>query len=287
MKKKKIYPLGFVIPALTVFTLFFLLPMVLSFFFSLTVWNFKEFIFVGLDNFKMFLQEDSLNRGIINSLLYAVLSCAGKVIIAFLIAAFLTGGRRTQNLLRSLIFFPNLISTIAIGITFCALMHPTKGLFNLVLQAVGLSGVNWLGNVHIALFSVIGVEIWRGVGVATVIYIAGIQAIDKNYYEAAKMDGATKLQCLRHITMPLVRPSRNSIILLSFLSGMRCFDLIWAMTGGGPGFATDVMASVVYKQYAAGYYGLSTAGNVIMFVMIALIVFPLQRFLLKREEEMA
>ena len=91
----------------------------------------------------------------------------------------------------------------------------------------------------------------------------------------------------RHITMPLVRPSRNSIILLSFLSGMRCFDLIWAMTGGGPGFATDVMASVVYKQYAAGYYGLSTAGNVIMFVMIALIVFPLQRFLLKREEEMA
>ena len=123
MKKKKIYPLGFVIPALTVFTLFFLLPMVLSFFFSLTVWNFKEFIFVGLDNFKMFWQEDSLNRGIINSLLYAVLSCAGKVIIAFLIAAFLTGGRRTQNLLRSLIFFPNLISTIAIGITSVSYTH--------------------------------------------------------------------------------------------------------------------------------------------------------------------
>ena len=76
----------------------------------------------------------------------------------------------------------------------------------------------------------------------------------------------------------------NSVIILSLVGGLRCFDLIWAMTGGGPGFATDVLASVIYKQYAAGYYGLSTAGNVIMFILIAVIAYPLQRFLLKREE---
>ena len=75
----------------------------------------------------------------------------------------------------------------------------------------------------------------------------------------------------------------NSVIILSFIGGLRSFDLIWAMTGGGPGFATDVMASIVYKQYAAGFYGLSTAGNVIMFIMIALLAFPLQKFLLSRE----
>ena len=83
--------------------------------------------------------------------------------------------------------------------------------------------------------------------------------------------------------MPLVRTSTNTIITLSLIGGLRCFDLIWGMTKGGPGFATDVLSSVVYKQYASGFYGLSTAGNVIMFILIAIIAFPLQRFLNRRE----
>ena len=90
-------------------------------------------------------------------------------------------------------------------------------------------------------------------------------------------------QSLRAITVPLSRPAMNSVIILSFIGGLRTFELIWAMTGGGPGYATEVMASTVYKQYAAGYYGLSTAGNVIMFILIAVLAFPLQKFLLSKE----
>ena len=86
------------------------------------------------------------------------------------------------------------------------------------------------------------------------------------------------------MTLPLVAPAQNSIIILSLIGGLRSFDLIWAMTGGGPGFATDVMASVIYKEYAYGFYGLSTAGNVIMLILISIIAFPLQHFLNKREE---
>lgn len=162
-------------------------------------------------------------------------------------------------------------------------MHPTKGLFNTVIAALGAEGPDWLGNVNMALFSVIGVDVWKGVGIATVIYIAGIQSIDKTYYEAAAIDGASKRQALWSITVPLCRPAMNSVIILAFIGGMRTFDLIWAMTGGGPGFATDVMASIVYKQYAAGFYGLSTAGNVIMFILIAVLAFPLQKYLLSKE----
>ena len=103
-------------------------------------------------------------------------------------------------------------------------------------------------------------------------------------YKRQKIDGANWVQRLVNIVIPLIRPAMNSVIILSLVGGLRCFDLIWAMTGGGPGFATDVLASVIYKQYAAGYYGLSTAGNVIMFILIAVIAYPLQRFLLKREE---
>jgi len=284
MKRKK-YPLWFITPTVIIFAIFFLIPLITSLFYSLTIWNFKTYRFVGLDNFVMFFRERSLSTSMGHTLIYAFLTSGLKVVLAFLIAVFLTSAIRTKNILRSIVFFPNLVSSIAVGITFAALMHPTKGLFNAFLGLFGVKGVDWLGNIHIALFSIILTDVWKGVGVATVIYIAGIQSIDKTYYEASSIDGATPWQQLLNITLPLVKPAMNSVILLSLIGGLRCFDLIWAMTGGGPGFATDVVASIVYKQYAAGYYGLSTAGNVIMFVLIAVIAYPLQRFLLKREVE--
>ena len=283
MNNKTIYSAWVLVPTLVIFTGLFILPMVTSLFFSLTVWDLKNFTFVGLENFKMFFSEGSLNIGIRNTLLYAVIGCSLKVTAGFLIAVFLTSNIRTKNILRSVIFFPNLVSTIAVGITFKALMHPTKGLINSALGAVGLRGADWLGNARTALLSVLSVEAWKGVGVATVIFIAGMQAIDKTYYEAASIDGADGWQKLKNITLPLCRPAMNSVILLAFIGGMRSFDLIWSMTGGGPGFATDVLASVIYKQYAEGFYGLSTAGNVIMFILIAFIAFPLQKFLMKGE----
>ncbi len=285
MNKKKLYSAWFLVPTLLVFGTLFLLPMATSFFFSLTVWNLRDFTFVGLENFKMFLKEGSLNIGIRNTLVYALCGCSMKLVLAFFIAVFLNSGIRSKHLLRAVVFFPNLVSTVAVGITFKALMHPSKGLFNRVLELMGLARVDWLGNPDLALFSVVGADVWKGVGVATVIYIAGMQAIDKTYYEAAAIDGATGAQRLLYLTLPLCRPAMHSVMILAFIGGLRSFDLIWSMTGGGPGFATDVLASVIYKQYAEGFYGLSTAGNVIMLGLIMLLAFPLQKFLLSREAD--
>ncbi|HHV12366.1 MAG TPA: sugar ABC transporter permease [Clostridiales bacterium] len=285
MNKNKIYSMWFLIPSIVIFSIFFLIPLVSSLFYSLTVWDFKNFTFVGLDNFKQYFSQKSLYGSIKNTLIYAFLTSGSKVVLAFIIAVLLTSKIKTKDFLRSIVFFPNLVSSLAVGVTFAALMHPTKGLFNLVLEGIGLGRIDWLGNPNLALYSVILTDVWKGVGIATVIYIAGIQCIDKGYYEAADIDGANGWQRLKCITIPLVRPAMNSIIILSLIGGLRSFDLIWSMTGGGPGFATDVMASVVYKQYAAGYYGLSTAGNVIMLVLIAAIAYPLQRYLLSKEEQ--
>jgi len=130
------------------------------------------------------------------------------------------------------------------------------------------------------------VDVWKGVGLATVIYIAGIMSIPLEYYEALQVDGGNNWHKFRYITLPLVRPAMHSVIILSFIGGLRSFDLIWAMTKGGPGFATDVIASIIYKQYQAGFYGLSTAGNVILFIAVALLGVPLYRFLTKREVEL-
>ena len=283
MNKRKIYSNWFVLPALVIFTIFFLVPMVISFYFSLTVWGFDGFTFTGLDNFVAFFTNRNLSIAMTNTIIFAVLTCFGKLFFAFFIAVFVTSKIKTKNFLRAMVFFPTLVSGVAIGLTFSALMHPSRGLINQVITFVGGPAINWLGNPDLALYSVILVDVWRGVGIATVIFVAGIQSIDRTFYEAASIDGAGSWQQLRTITLPLVRPAMNSIIILAFVGGMRSFDLIWSMTGGGPGFATEVMASTIYKQFAAGFFGLSTAGNVIMLVMIAIIVLPLHRFLLSKE----
>lgn len=284
MDKKKVYSIWFLMPAFIVFVVFYLIPTVTSLYYSLTVWSIDGAEFCGLDNYKMFFSENSLSIGIKNTLIFSAVTCLIKVVLGFVIALFLTSAIRTKNLLRSVVFFPNLISTVAVGITFKALMHPTKGLINKFLELFGGGGIDWLGNPKLALGSVIGVDGWKGLSMAVVIFIAGITAVDKTYNEAAEIDGANWWQRLRYIVLPLTRGSRNSVIILSFIGGMRTFELIWSMTGGGPGFATDVLASIIYKQYADGFYGLSTAGNVIMLVMIACLAYPLQAFLQRREE---
>ena len=283
-KKKSMYPFWFVIPSLIIFCVFFLWPIITSLYYSLTVWNFETARFTGLDNYKLFFSEHAMSSSVVHTLIYAFGTCILKVVLAFFIAVFLTGKIKTKDFIRSAVFFPNLVSMVAVGLAFSYMMHPTKGLLNGVIQALGGTPIDFLGDPKLALLSIILVDVWKGLSISVVIYIAGIQSIDKTYYEAASIDGATPWQQLTNITLPLVAPSQNSIIILSLIGGLRTFELIWTMTGGGPGFATDVVASVIYKQYAAGFYGLSTAGNVVMLILISIIAFPLQHFLNKREE---
>ena len=284
MRKNKIYHVGFVIPLIIVFTAFFLVPMVISLYFSMTVWNFDSARFCGLKNYLTFFTTKSLWTGLKNTLVYALLGSGGITVLAFMLAVFLTGKIKTKNFIRSAVFFPNLVSAIAVGITFTAMMHPTKGIINKLIEFLGGTRVNFLGDTKTALLSVILVLLWKGLSIATVIYVAGITSIDTDYYEAAAIDGANGWARLVHITVPLCRSSINTVILLSVIGSFRNFDLMWAMTGGGPGYATDNMASIVYKQYAAGFYGLSTAGNVVLFLMIAVLIFPLQKLLNWKKE---
>jgi ABC-type sugar transport system permease subunit len=126
----------------------------------------------------------------------------------------------------------------------------------LALAWVGIDGPAWLSDPALALYSVALIDIWKGVGLATLIYIAGLAAISPDYYEASRIDGATRWQQFWRVTVPLVRPATVTVVTLSLIGGLRSFDIIWATTRGGPGFASDVLASVIYKQYQAGFYGL-------------------------------
>jgi raffinose/stachyose/melibiose transport system permease protein len=285
-RNRHYYPYWFYLPAGVVYGVLFLVPTIIAFYFSLTRWGLFSQEFIGFDNFVQFFQEPALVIGLKNSLIYGVLTSALKVVLGLLLAVLLTSQIIARGWLRSVIFFPVLVSTIGVGITFTILMDPQDGLINEALALFGLGPVDWLTNPTLALYSVALVDVWKGVGLATVIYIAGIVSIPRDYFEAAEMDGANAYQRFRNIILPLARPATVTVIILSLIGGLRSFDLIWAMTRGGPGFSSDVIASVIYKQYQAGFYGLSTAGNVVLFLAVSLIVVPLFWFLNRKQVEM-
>jgi len=278
------YSHWFYLPAALVFGVFFVVPTALSFYYSLTRWTLFDSTFIGLENYRTFLNDPQLVTGLRNTIIYAVLTSGSKVIISLPLAMLLTSKIRLKGALRSIVFFPTLVSIVAVGITFSTLMQPSTGLINTALGAIGLPQPNWLGNPDLALYSVILVDIWQGLGIATVIFIAGILSIPPDYFEAARLEGGTWVK-FRHVILPLSRNATFTVILLSFIGGLRRFDLIWTMTRGGPGFASDVLTSVIFKQYQAGFYGLSTAGNVVLFVFITAIVYPLMRFFNRMEIE--
>lgn len=286
MKRKSPYPFWFVVPAAIVFIALFMVPTVASFWFSLTRWDLYDATYIGFENFQQFLDEPFLIQGLVNTIVYAFLTSGAKTVLGLLLAVLLTSGLMAQGFLRAVVFFPVLVSTIGIGLTFAELMHPTRGAINVALEAIGIDGPGWLTTPSLALYSVALVDIWKGVGIATLIYIAGLAAISPEYYEAARIDGATRIQLFWRVTVPLVWPATMTVIILSLIGGLRSFDIIWAMTRGGPGFSSDVLASVVYKQYQAGFYGLSTAGSVILIVLIALIILPITYMLNRREVDL-
>ncbi|MBO9112719.1 MULTISPECIES: sugar ABC transporter permease [Rhizobium/Agrobacterium group] len=286
IRRSSPYPYWFVLPAAVIFTVLFLVPTAASFWFSLTRWDLFNADFIGLENYEQFFREPFLIQGLVNTVIYALLTSAAKTILGLLLAVLLTSGIWAQGFLRTAVFFPVLVSTIGVGITFSVLMHPTRGTINVALAAIGIDGPGWLTDPGWALYSVILVDLWKGIGLATVIFIAGLASIGQEYYEAAKIDGATRRQMFFRVTVPLVRPATVTVVTLSLIGGLRSFDLIWAMTRGGPGFSSDVLASVIYKQYQAGFYGLSTAGNVILFLLIALIVLPMTAWFNRKEVDL-
>ena len=294
-KQKKIenpYSYALVAPIGIIFTIFFVIPTIVSFFFSMTRWTLFDWEFVGFENFVQYFKEASLAIGFKNTLIYGVVTSGLKVVFGLALALLLTGRLRAKGFLRSVVYFPVLVSTIGVGFTFSILMDPNYGAINKAIVSIGKSigwetyGPGWLVDPNLLpLFSVAFVDVWKGVGIATVLYMAGLASIPQEYYEALAVDGGGAWDKFRNITLPLVQPATAAVVILSFIGGLRSFDLIWAMTNGGPGFLSDVIASINYKQYQAGFYGLATAGNVILLFFVLAIISPVYWFFNKKEQQ--
>lgn len=276
MCKKKIYKTYFTFPALFFYILLFIIPVILNFGYSFTNWNAIKMTgetakFIGLDNFIDIFRDRDLLMVIIRTLLFAAVTTVFKNVIGFLLALALNEGLKTKNILRAIFFLPAMLSPLIIGLIFGSIFMKA-GFANQLLTALGLEELTkaWLTTKSTALGTTMFVEIWRQVGFNMVIYLAGLQLIDKSYYEAAAVDGANKRQQLKYITLPRILPSLIINLLLALSQGLKAFDIVFVLTGGGPNGATELINTLVFNQFGKKLYGMSAAYGVILFIITAI-----------------
>jgi raffinose/stachyose/melibiose transport system permease protein len=284
-----LYSYRLVIPALILYCVFFIFPTLAGLYYSFTDWSPTNdtIRFNGLENFMYIFQDEVMLLAIKNTLLYAVIVVVFKNAIGLLLAVALNAGLRTKNVLRTIFFFPSIISTIVIGLVFIPILHP-DGLLNRSLTAVGLQALaqNWLSDASIVMLTIAGVSIWQWAGYHMVIYLAGLQAISSEYYEAAKIDGATGFSQFTQITLPLMAASININVILSLIGGLRVFSEVYALTNGGPGNASQVLTTSILVLFSEGRWGLGTALNTLLFLFVAVIAIPLLHRMRKQEVEL-
>lgn len=270
MNEKKIYPIYFTFGAVLLFVLLYMLPSIMGMMFSFTDWNRfgEEVHFVGLQNFiKIFQAKSNYLLFIKNTIIFTIVSTTIKTILALALAIlFTTKMVKAVNFHRMIAFSPQVLSTLIVGLVFKSILHPSNGFLNNFLIQIGLENLkhDWLGSVSTAFGSVIAVDAWKGVGYGMVIFIAGIQAISEEYFEAAKIDGATFWQSIRHIMIPCLVPTILVNVVLSVSYGLRVFDIVYVLTNGGPGYATDVMNTAVFSEFSSGNYAMGSAMSTIL-----------------------
>jgi raffinose/stachyose/melibiose transport system permease protein len=288
--KSKVYPFYFALGAIILYSLFIVVPSFMGFYYSFTDWNrySSEVNFVGLKNFEtIFVSNTAYLQGIKNTVIFTAVTIVTKTLIALLLALLLSRGiRRLSNVHRALVYLPAILPMIIVGIVFKSILHPSTGVLNVFIKAIGLDFLaqHWLTNPKIALYSIIAVDTWKGVGYIMALLIAGLEAIPQEYYEAAQIDGANPFDEMRLITLPLLMPVLTVTTVLNLLYGLKIFDIVWLLTNGGPGYATETVYTIVFKEFAKGRYAVSTTLSTVLFIIMVTAGFFLIRLMHKQEQ---
>lgn len=275
MQLKKIYKGWYILPAFLIFFSLFLLPSLIGLFFSFTNWNSMSdtIKFIGLGNYRKIFEDPAMWHVFANNAFYAVMTSVLKAGFGLLLAVALNRNIKSRNALRTIYFLPMVISNLIVGLVFQQILHPTNGIVNIFLSAIGLGGLaqNWLIDPNVVMWSCVAIEVWKAAGFNMVIFLAGLQAVPQELYEACDIDGTTAWQKFKNVTFPLIMPSVVINMLLNVISGLKVFDVIFALTNGGPGRSSEVINITIFNQFSLGDYGYGTALNTILFVVLSII----------------
>jgi len=265
----------FVLPALAVYLYFYIYPMFQGLYLSLTDWTGygEAKRFVGLRNYLHVLADRHILAAIRNTFVYTVVVTTLTNFMGLVLALMLERQSKLNHVYRTLVFTPAVLRPVVVSFVWKYMYAPTSGVINTLFSFLGLAGArqDWLGNPHLALASVMFVPIWQWGGNAMIVYLAGLSSIPTEYHEAATIDGASYLQRLRAVTLPLLVPALTFNVVVSTIGSFKTFDFIFIMTNGGPGWSTEVLTLTVYNYtlyspHAA--YGTAVATLLTVFVVI-------------------
>jgi multiple sugar transport system permease protein/raffinose/stachyose/melibiose transport system permease protein len=249
-----------------------IIPLFSSFYFSLTDWNgfSKTYNMIGLDNFRKIATDPLFGNAIKNTIIWMIAAILIPTLFGLGIALILNEGLRGSNVYKSLFYLPICLSLAVVGQVWIWVYQPDWGLINETLRSVHLDGLTraWLANKNTALPSVILAWSWQQIGLAMVIFLAGLTAIPNELTEAAQIDGASYRQSLRHVVVPLLSPMTVVVIALAIINSLKSFDIVYIMTGGGPFHSSDTLAMFMYLQSFKSYYmGYGSAIAVVLFLI--------------------
>ncbi|TDO30663.1 raffinose/stachyose/melibiose transport system permease protein [Kribbella sp. VKM Ac-2527] len=267
-------PWWFAAPAMVLFAFVVLLPSARGVYYAFTDWDGLNPVYslVGLDNFTAMVRDPDAVQAIWHTLLIAVAITIIQNGLGLVLALGVNSTIKSRNVLRVFLFAPAVVTPIVTAYLWRNLLGP-DGAVNSLLGAVGLASwqQDWLGDPGLALWSIVGVIVWQFAGYSMVIFLAGLQSVPKEIYEAADIDGAGPVRRFWSVIRPLLAPAFTINLMLSIIGGIKLFDQVYALTGGGPGHATDTLSTLIYKDaFTLGEFGYSIALAVVLTIIVAI-----------------
>jgi raffinose/stachyose/melibiose transport system permease protein len=282
-------PLAFLLPAMIVIAVFFIAPTLYNFFLPFTTWTAfrNDITFEGFDNFTSILSNGTLLTDLRITLVYAVLVGIFQNGFGLLLALLLERDTALNRALRALFFVPVLMSALAVGYIFQALLKPDGALNGLIGDVIGHSfSVPWLANTTWTIVVVSLVHAWKWMGLSMLVYLAGLKSISPDLIEAARIDGAGGFALFRRIKVPLLAPAFTFNVATALIGTLNGFDVVEATTAGGPAQTTEVLNIFIFRTFGEGLYNQASAMSLVLFLVIVLIAVPLVTYLRRRERAM-
>ena len=278
----------FVSPAVVILSIVILAPIaiaIITSFYDYTLINRTLDSFIGLRNYFEAVSNEKFIHSAIVTIVFVILVVLFEFIIGFLIAILLNQVERFRNIYYFILLIPLLINPIVVGLIWRMFLHPQLGILNYLISLIGIDPVNWLGDPQNAFITIIFVDIWHQVSFMIILLLAGLASIPEEPYEAARVDGANAFQQFRDITLPYMRPVIIITLLIRLIFALKTYDLIYIMTKGGPGDATDLISYYIYRSAFIGLdLGQAASMSVILLLIVCVIIYPLFKFMNRADE---
>jgi ABC-type sugar transport system permease subunit len=282
---KKWLPYLLVSPYLLFVIIFVLFPVLFCFFLTFNKWNIiAPMHFIGIENYRHLFNDKLFWLAIYNTLKFLLLHIPLQLIVSLLLAELLNKHIKAKSFFRASFFMPVIVSGVVITILWQQLLGVDSGIINRLLTSIGLAKVGWLVNPDIAIYSIAIMATWKNVGLYVILFLVGLQTVPPQYYEAAKLEGATRWQQFYHITLPMINPTIFMVVILSTIGGFSLFIEPYIMTGGGPMNQTLSAVLYIYKQ-AFQYYNMGYSATLgFFYALIIMTVVILQKKFIEKEE---